>query len=114
MIQYIDELDEEDNVYLRMEGPRPSASPAAGSSSPMEWLADGTVLLTLFFPVEAPLAEAAALETGKRLGLHDCEVISREIMHPKEGTRIEMKGKVGFSLNIDELHLPAAGDAGRG
>ena len=107
MIQYIDELDEEDNAYNRMAESEHLRQPGAGQLKPeMEWLGDGTILLNLFFPVEVPLAEAAALETGKRLGLSDCEVISREVMHPKEGTRIEMKGKVGFTLDIAKLDLP--------
>ncbi|MHC1787665.1 MAG: D-ornithine 4,5-aminomutase subunit OraE [Christensenellales bacterium] len=109
MIQYIDELDEEDNVHLRMAENEAFRQPGAKQLRPeMEWLADGTVMLNLFFPVAVPLAEAAALETGKRLGLLACEVISRETMHPREGTRIEMKGKVPFALDIRDLHLPEA------
>lgn len=104
MIQYIDELDDEDNAAVRMEENETFRQPGAKKLKPeMEWLADGLVHLNLFFPVTAPLAEAAALQCGIRMGLTDCEVISREIMHAGEGTRVEMKGKVPFSLNIDEL-----------
>ena len=107
LIQYIDELDEEDNVNVRMAQSEHLRQPGAGQLKPeMEWLGDGTVLINLFFPAQASLAEAAALETGRRLGLSDCEVISREVMHPVEGTRIEMKGKVGFSLDIADLRPP--------
>lgn len=35
----------------------------------MEWLADGTVMLTMFFPAPKPIAEAAALECAKRMNL---------------------------------------------
>ena len=107
LIQFIDELDEEDNVHVRMAENEDFRQPGAKQLKPeMEWLADGLVHLNLFYPVEAPLAEAAALETGRRIGLIDCEVISREIMHPREGTRIEMKGHVPFALNVDELVVP--------
>jgi len=106
-IQYIDELDEEDNVTHRMAENEAYRQPGGKLLKPeMEWLADGTVLVNLFFPVAADLAQAAALEVGRRMNLHNCEVISREIMHAKEGTRIEMKGKFPFDIRIDELVLP--------
>ncbi len=111
LIQYIDELDEEDNVYLRMQENEAYRQPGGKLLKPeMEWLADGTVMLTLFFPVKAPVAEAAALETARRMNLTDCEVISQEVMHPSEGTRVELKGKVGFSLEIDKLQIPQPPD----
>ena len=110
-IVYIDELDETDNVYLRMDEVQAYAGPEAKKLKPeMEWLADGTVMLTLFFPTDVRHAEAAALEVGKRMNLSDCEVINREIMQRAEGTRIEMKGKVGFDLDIDSLVLPKEPD----
>ena len=110
-IQYIDELDETDNVYLRMDEVKDYAGPNAKLIKPeMEWLADGTVMLTMFFPTDVRHAEAAALEVGKRMNLNDCEVINREIMQRAEGTRIEMKGKVGFSINMNDLVLPTVPD----
>ena len=75
-----------------------------------EWLADGTVMLTMFFPANKLIAEAAAIECCKRMNLTDIEVISKEIMHPAEGTRIEAKGKVPFSIEIDKLVLPKEPD----
>ena len=107
-------------MHVRMAESEDFRQPGAKLLKPeMEWLADGLVHLNLFYPVEAPLAEAAALETGRRMGLLDCEVISREIMHPREGTRIEMKGHVPFALNVDELVVPKppetmSGDEARG
>ena len=44
------------------------------------------------------------------MNLTDIEVISKEIMHPAEGTRIEAKGKVPFSIEIDKLVLPKEPD----
>jgi D-ornithine 4,5-aminomutase subunit beta len=103
-IQYIDELDETDNVYLRMEQVEEFRQPRAKKIKPeMEWLADGTVLLTLCFPAERKIAEAAAIECAKRMGLQEIAVISREVLHRAEGTRIELKGKVGFEIDVDTL-----------
>ena len=71
------------------------AQPGAKLIRPeMEWLADGTIMLTMFFPADKRIAEAAAIECCRKMGLTDIEVISKEIMHPAEGTRIEAKGKV--------------------
>jgi D-ornithine 4,5-aminomutase subunit beta len=106
-IVYIDELDETDNVNLRMAEVAEFAQPGAGKLRPeMEWLADGTVMVTFFFPTGRKVAEAAALEFGRRMNLTDVEVINREIGHPVEGTRIEIKGKVPFSVDIDSLVIP--------
>ncbi|MEG1548242.1 MAG: D-ornithine 4,5-aminomutase subunit OraE [Clostridia bacterium] len=110
-IVYIDELDERDNVNVRMEDIKEFAQPDAKLIRPeMEWLADGTVLITMFFPTERHIAEAAAIECGLRMNLTDVEVINREVMHGAEGTRIEIKGKVPFALNIDELVIPKEPD----
>lgn len=110
-IVYIDELDEEDNCNVRMAEVKEFAQPGAKMIRPeMEWLADGTVMLTMFFPAEKHIAEAAALECAKRMNLTDCEVISKEIMHGAEGTRIELKGKVPFAIEIDKLVIPEEPD----
>lgn len=104
-IIFIDELDEEDNVYKRLEetkGYRESNK----IKPEMEWHADGTVLLTIMLPTDERTAEFAALEFGKKMGLEEVEVIHKEIMQHAEGTRIEMKGKVPFSINIDDLVIP--------
>ena len=106
-IVFIDELDEEDNCNVRMAEVKEFAQPGAKLIRPeMEWLADGTVMLTMFFPAERCVAEAAALECGRRMGLTEVEVISREVAHRAEGTRIEIKGKVPFSIEIDKLVIP--------
>lgn len=110
-IVYIDELDDTDNVYLRMAEVKDFSGPDATKIKPeMEWLADGTVLLTMFFPTDVRHAEAAALEIGRRMNLKDCEVNNREVMQCAEGTRIEMKGKVDFAIDIASLTLPAEPD----
>ena len=110
-IIYIDELDPEDNVNKRMEEVKDFANPGAKLIRPeMETLADGTVMVTMFFPTSAPVAQAAGLEVGRRMNLEDVEVISTEIMHPAEGTRIEIKGRFPFALKVDELKIPEPPD----
>lgn len=109
-IIYIDELDETDNCHVRMEEVKDFVAGGKQIRPEMEWLADGTVMLTMFFPAPKPIAEAAALECAKRMNLVECEVISREIMHSQEGTRIEVKGKVPFAIDVDSLVIPKEPD----
>ncbi|NMB07109.1 MAG: LuxR family transcriptional regulator [Tissierellia bacterium] len=104
-IIYIDELDENDNVYLRLEETKELRN-SSKLKPEMEWLGDGIVLMTMFLPAEERVAEFAALEIGKKLGLEDVEVIHKEIMQEAEGTRIELKGRVDFTIDIDELIIP--------
>ncbi|MDR1558082.1 MAG: cobalamin-dependent protein, partial [Clostridiales bacterium] len=104
-IAYIDELDEIDNVRVRMEENKRYRN-AEMLKPEMEWLADGVVQITMFFPVERRLAEAAAIEAGKRMNLVDVEVISREIMQEAEGTRVEIKGVFPFDIDPSSLVLP--------
>ncbi|MDL2214010.1 cobalamin-dependent protein [Clostridia bacterium OttesenSCG-928-O13] len=108
-IIFIDELDPEDNVYKRMEENEKYRT--GGYLKPeMEWLADGVVQITMFFPVEKRCAEAAGIEFGKKMGLLEVEVISREIMQLAEGTRVEIRGKVPFDIKLDELVIPEEPD----
>ena len=109
-IIYIDELDEEDNVNVRMSEVKDFVPGGEKIRPEMEWLADGTVMLTMFFPAPKQIAEAAALECAHRMNLTECEVISREIMHPQDGTRIEVKGKVPFEIDVDKLVIPKEPD----
>lgn len=104
-IIYIDELDETDNVYARMD--ENSKYRNKGILKPeMEWLADGVVQVTMFFPAEKRIAEAAAIEAGKKMNLQEVEVISREVLQEAEGTRVEIKGK--FPFDIEEKGLVIA------
>ena len=109
-IIYIDELDENDNVNVRMAETKEFTPGGKKIRPEMEWLADGTVMLTMFFPASKRIAEAAALECAKKMNLTECEVISKEIMHPQDGTRIELKGKVPFEIDVDSLVIPKEPD----
>lgn len=104
-IVYIDELDDQDNVNVRLaevEKYRKSSM----VKPEMEWLADGTIMLNMFIPENRRVAEVVAVEIGKKLGLVDPEVINREVMQEAEGTRIEMKGRVDFDIDVDSLVIP--------
>jgi D-ornithine 4,5-aminomutase subunit beta len=101
-IRYIDEVDPEDNVSKRLA--RPLVEREAGLLRPeVEKHGDGVVCVTLFVPERAQVAEAAALEMAKRMGLKDPEVISRRLMHPAEGSVFEVKGVLDVAVRIDEL-----------
>lgn len=104
-IIYIDELDETDNVNVRMEETK-ELRHSSLIKPEVEWMGDGTVLLTMFLPASKRVAEFAGLEIAKKLNLEDPEVISREIMQEAEGTRIEIKGRVGFTIDINSLVIP--------
>ncbi len=104
-IVYIDELDMEDNVNVRMEANKKYRN-SDFVKPEMEWLADGTIMLTMFLPLNKRVAELVAVEIGKKMGLLEPEVISREVMQEAEGTRIEMKAKVGFDIDVSKLVIP--------
>lgn len=102
-IVYIDELDEEDNVNTRMERVNEDADAIIPE---VEWKNDGYVSTTLFIPEEENIAEAAALEIGRKMNLTDVEVIHKQIMQDAEGTLVEIKGKVNFVVKKSELKVP--------
>ncbi len=104
-IIYIDELDDEDNVHVRMNENKDFRN--SNMIKPeVEWLADGTVQVEIFLPVDETTAMYAAIEFAKKMNLKDPEVIHVEVMNPSEGTRVQLKGTLDFSVNIDELIIP--------
>ncbi|MCG8569549.1 MAG: cobalamin-dependent protein, partial [Spirochaetes bacterium] len=104
-IVYIDELDEEDNVYKRLDESEVYRNTNLLKPE-MEWLADGTVTVELFLPTSQRIAEFAALEFAKSMNLKDAEVIHSEMMHVSEGTRIQIKGTLDYTVDIDKLVIP--------
>lgn len=104
-IIYIDELDDEDNVYVRMSENKEFRNTNIIKPE-VEWLADGTVQVEIFLPVDETTATYAAIEFAKKMNLKDPEVIHVEVMNPSEGTRVQLKGTLDFSINIDELIIP--------
>jgi D-ornithine 4,5-aminomutase subunit beta len=104
-IQYIDELDPEDNVERRLQ--TPLAECADGLLRPeVERHGDGVVCVTLFVPEHPDVAEAAALEMVRHMGLADPEVISRRVMHPAEGSLFEVRGVLTIAIDSKQLTLP--------
>lgn len=104
-IIFIDELDELDNVNVRLQETQEfreenQITPEA------QWMGDGIILVTMMIPESSRVAEFAALEIAKKMGLADPEVIHKEVMQPAEGTRIELKGRVPFSIDKDTLIIP--------
>ena len=104
-IVFINELDEEDCVDVRLDKVKKYLDGEAIKPE-MEWCADGTIMITMCVPTHVRAAEATALEIGKKLGLEDPEVISKEVLQDAEGTRIEMKGKVTFDVDPNNLEIP--------
>ena len=104
-IVYIDELDPEDNVNRRYE---PMAKElATGAIKPeVQWANDGYLTLTLFIAENERIAEYAALEMARKLGLEEPEVIHKGISHPAEGTLVEVKARLPFSIDKSTLKIP--------
>ncbi|SJZ77060.1 D-ornithine 4,5-aminomutase subunit OraE [Selenihalanaerobacter shriftii] len=104
-IVYIDELDENDNVHKRLEKSE-KAREKDLIKPEVEWYGDGWVNTTLLLPVEERVAEVAAMEIAKKMGLKNPEVIHKQAMHPSEGTLLEVKGQVDFSIDPEDLDIP--------
>jgi D-ornithine 4,5-aminomutase subunit beta len=107
-IVYIDELDEEDQAPKRLEKTEAYRNETSEIKPEVEWAGDGIVSVALFLPVDQRTAEVAALEIAAKMGLNDAEVIHKRVMQPAEGTYLEVKGKVPFSINRAALVVPPA------
>jgi len=104
-VPFIDELDPEDNVNTRLA--QTAELRAKGLVKPeVEWAADGWVVVTMFLPAAPRVAEFAALEFGKAMNLRDCEVINKQVMHPAEGSLIELKGRLDVVVDPADLVIP--------
>ncbi|SDK55269.1 D-ornithine 4,5-aminomutase subunit OraE [Natronincola ferrireducens] len=104
-IIFIDELDETDNVDVRLDETK-DLRESTKVKPEVEWMGDGYIMLNLFLPLPKRVAEFTAIEMAKKMGLEDVEVIHKEEMHPSEGTRIELKGRVGFTIDTKDLVIP--------
>ncbi|MGL5054878.1 MAG: D-ornithine 4,5-aminomutase subunit OraE [Fusobacteriaceae bacterium] len=104
-IVYIDELDSEDNVYTRM---KESDIYRNGDilKPEVEWAGDGVVQVEFFLPTDSKKAEVAAIEFAKKMNLESPEVIHLEVMHPSEGTRVQVKGKLMHTIDLSKLVIP--------
>jgi len=104
-IQYIDELDDVDNVNTRMEE-KDDYRLTTKIKPEVEWLADGIVVVDITLPTSSRYGEFAAIEIGKKMNLTDVEVIHKEVLHVSEATRIQIKGKVNFDIDLNDLVIP--------
>ena len=108
-VPFTDELDPEDNVNVRLE--RTAELRDKGLITPeVEWAGDGIVVVTLFLPASERVAEFAALELAKAMNLHDPEVIHKQVMHPAEGTLVEVKGRLEVTIDPATLVIPPPPD----
>jgi D-ornithine 4,5-aminomutase subunit beta len=111
---YTDELDPTDNVNVRLSETKELRD--KGLITPeVQWAGDGVLVVTMFLPAAERVAEFAALELGKAMNLQDCEVIHKLVMHPAEGTLIELRGRLDAcvdpaTLVIPEKHEPLGED----
>lgn len=109
LVPYVDELDPEDNVHRRLEAAGQRRE--GGLLRPeVQWSGDGVMTMTLFLPAASETARAAALEIAARLGLEGPEVIHSQVMHPAEGTLVEVKGVLPFGVDTGRLVLPKGDD----
>ena len=108
-IQYIDELDEEDNVNVRLETTKKYLNSNIIKPE-VEWAGDGIVVVDVTLPTSIRYAEAAALEIGKNMNLLDAEVIHKEILQNAEATRVQIKGRLDIEIDLNKLVLPKEPD----
>lgn len=104
-IIYIDELDETDNVEKRLQE-KEEFLDSTLIKPEVEWLADGVVVVDLTLPTSLRYAEAAAVKIAEKMNLSEPEVIHREVLHPAEATRIQVKGKIDFAIDLKDIELP--------
>ena len=104
-IVYIDELDEHDNVSTRLKEVEKYTNTNIVKPE-VEWKADGVVATTIFLPLDERTAEFAAIKCGEKMGLEDVTVVHKQCLHPSEGTLVEIKGRVKFDININDLIIP--------
>ncbi|MCL4078117.1 D-ornithine 4,5-aminomutase subunit OraE [Coriobacteriia bacterium Es71-Z0120] len=104
-VPYIDELDPDDNAAARLAATRELRE--RGLIKPeVEWTGDGIVVVTMFLPASEQVAKAAALELGRAMNLVECEVIHSRVMHPAEGTLVELKGRLEAAVDPATLVVP--------
>lgn len=105
LIQYIDELDENDNVNLRLNENEKYRSESLMKPE-VQWLGDGVITFDLVFPISREIAEESAMVIARKMGLLQAEIIHVEVLHPSEGTRVQVKGVVNFDIDTSKIVIP--------
>jgi D-ornithine 4,5-aminomutase subunit beta len=104
-VPFTGELDPTDNADVRLA--ETAQMRERGLIKPeVEWAGDGWVVVTMFLPASERVAEAAALELGRAMNLECPEVIHKQVMHPAEGTLIELKGRLDVAIDPATLVIP--------
>jgi D-ornithine 4,5-aminomutase subunit beta len=104
-VPFTDELDPDDNVNARLAAT--AEMRAKGLIAPeVEWAGDGIVAVTMFLPAAEDVAAVAALEIARAMNLADPEVIHKQVMHPAEGTLLEVKGRLDVAIDPSTLVIP--------
>jgi len=108
-VPFIDELDPSDSVSARLA--QTAEMRAKGLITPeVEWAGDGIVAVTMFLPAAEDVAAVAALEIARAMNLADPEVIHKQVMHPAEGTLLEVKGRLDVAIDPATLVIPEPPD----
>jgi len=104
-IQYIDELDDWDNVNRRMA--ENSEWQEQGLIKPeVEWAGDGIINVQMFLPTDPRTAHFGAMELALKMNLSDPQVIHKQVMQQSEGTYLEVKGKLSAAVDPKSLRMP--------
>jgi D-ornithine 4,5-aminomutase subunit beta len=103
-IVYVDELDPEDNVDVRL-GETDRFRSGTVLRPEVQWAGDGSVVVDMTIPAAEDVAVAAAIAIGTRMNLTDVEAIHREVLHPAEATRVQIKGTVPFDVFTADLAI---------
>jgi D-ornithine 4,5-aminomutase subunit beta len=101
-IQYIDELDEQDNVHVRLRNQ--AETETVDTVLPeSEFTGDGFVTVNFVSPISGATADKAALEIAKNMNLLLPEIADKLLLHPAEGTYYEVKGIVKQPIHLADI-----------
>ena len=104
-VPYIDEVDPDDSADARLKKTKEFRS--GGQIRPeVESAGDGTILLQMMIPEAEAISKVAAEEIVKKMGLKDVEVVNSQVMHPAEGTFVEVRARVDYSIDKSTLKIP--------
>ena len=103
-IQYIDELDESDQVNRRLEQASVLAERKLVAPE-VQFTGDGVVTVNLFIPLGGKRADTLALEMARSMNLRDPKILDRFVLHPAEGTHYEIKGVLNYQAPLPDETL---------
>ena len=104
-IVYVDELDPEDNVHSRLKE-KADLRASERTRPEVEWFGDGWLTLNMMLPAPEEIAYYAALQMVEKMGLEEAEVIHTGVMHPTEGTYVEIKARAPYDVDTSTLEIP--------